>query len=40
MVYGDPVGAGDLAWLTLYAAAYSGAAVAVAVLAFSRRELR
>lgn len=40
VVYGDPVGAGDLAWLTLYAAAYSGAAVAVAVLAFSRRELR
>lgn len=40
VVYGDPVTAADLAWLTAYAASYAALALAVTVLAFRRRELQ
>lgn len=40
VVYGDPVTGGDLAWLTLYAAAYAGVALAVTTLAFRRKEFQ
>jgi ABC-type transport system involved in multi-copper enzyme maturation permease subunit len=40
VVYGDPISAADLSWLTGYALAYAGVALAVAILAFERRELK
>jgi ABC-type transport system involved in multi-copper enzyme maturation permease subunit len=40
VVYGDPVPAADLLWLTGYAAAYAGLALALSVLAFERKELK
>jgi ABC-type transport system involved in multi-copper enzyme maturation permease subunit len=39
VVYGDPVAWSTLGWVTLYAAAYIGLALAVAVGFFRRREL-
>lgn len=40
VVYGDPVSALDLAWLTGYALAYVGATLGATVLAFQRKELK
>lgn len=38
IVYGDPVSAGDLAWITLYAAVYSGVVLGAALTGFRRRD--
>jgi ABC-type transport system involved in multi-copper enzyme maturation permease subunit len=39
VVYGDPVTLADLGWLTAYAASYTGVVIALALVAFRRREL-
>ncbi|HET7295100.1 MAG TPA: ABC transporter permease [Vicinamibacteria bacterium] len=39
IVYGDPVPAVQLAWMAAYAAAYAGALLSAAQLAFARRDL-
>jgi ABC-type transport system involved in multi-copper enzyme maturation permease subunit len=38
VVYGDPVAAAELGWLTLYAAAYVGVLLGVSLAAFRRRD--
>jgi ABC-type transport system involved in multi-copper enzyme maturation permease subunit len=38
VVYGDPVAAGDLAWVTAYAAVYTAVVLGIAVWSFRRRE--
>jgi ABC-type transport system involved in multi-copper enzyme maturation permease subunit len=38
VVYGDPVSAGDLAWVAAYAAVYTAAVLGLALLSFRRRE--
>jgi ABC-type transport system involved in multi-copper enzyme maturation permease subunit len=38
VVYGDPVGLGDLAWVTLYAGVYSAVVLGVALTAFRSRD--
>lgn len=40
IVYGDPVSAGDLLWLTAYALAYAGLTLSVTTLAFQRKEFQ
>lgn len=40
VVYGDPVSAGALLWITAYAAIYIGVALGFAVLAFRSRDLQ
>lgn len=40
VVYGDPVSAGDLAWIGAYAAVYAGLLLAGTLLAFARKELQ
>ncbi len=40
VVYGDPVSAGDLVWVTAYAAIYISLALSVAVVAFRRRDFQ
>jgi ABC-type transport system involved in multi-copper enzyme maturation permease subunit len=39
VVYGDPIPAARLFWLTAYACTYTGVALLAAILAFRRREL-
>jgi ABC-type transport system involved in multi-copper enzyme maturation permease subunit len=39
VVYGDPVTPADLAWITLYGAAYAGVVLGLALAAFRSREL-
>jgi ABC-type transport system involved in multi-copper enzyme maturation permease subunit len=38
VVYGDPVSAGDLAWVSAYAAAYIGVLLGIALTIFRRRD--
>ncbi len=38
VVYGDPVSAAELGWITAYAALYAGALLGAALLAFRRRD--
>lgn len=38
VVYGDPVSAGDLVWVAVYAAVYTSVVLGVALLSFRRRE--
>jgi ABC-type transport system involved in multi-copper enzyme maturation permease subunit len=40
VVYGDPVSAGDLVWVTAYAAVYVSIVLAIALLSFRGREFR
>jgi ABC-type transport system involved in multi-copper enzyme maturation permease subunit len=39
VVYGDPVSADVMVWVTAYAAAYAGAVIALGIAAFRRRDL-
>jgi ABC-type transport system involved in multi-copper enzyme maturation permease subunit len=38
VVYGDPIAAGDLAWVTTYAAVYTSIVLGIALWSFRRRE--
>jgi ABC-type transport system involved in multi-copper enzyme maturation permease subunit len=38
VVYGDPISAGDLAWVTAYAAVYTSIVLGLALWSFRRRE--